>query len=169
MLPIFAAAAMDQIWPRAASESSAPTSAASQLTPASTSPTLATSTTALDNSEDAFVLFETLVYDPTAIHTPSTLSPRAGPSQPDMAADFSEGRLETIVGTPQKELPGTKDAYVSYLVTTKVNPFLFWFRAIYTWGSLLNSSAVRLPVLPTLRVLGPSPLHRLRLSLETAF
>jgi len=37
-----------------------------------------------------------------------------------MAADFSEGRLETIVGTPQKELPGTKDAYVSYLVTTKV-------------------------------------------------
>jgi sorting nexin-4 len=37
-----------------------------------------------------------------------------------MAADFSEGRLETIVGTPQKELPGTKDAYVSYQVTTKV-------------------------------------------------
>lgn len=37
-----------------------------------------------------------------------------------MADDFSEGRLETFVGTPQKELPGTKDAYVSYLVTTKV-------------------------------------------------
>ncbi|KAF2118361.1 hypothetical protein BDV96DRAFT_488309 [Lophiotrema nucula] len=36
-----------------------------------------------------------------------------------MAADFSEGRLETIVGSPQKELSGTKDAYVSYLVTTK--------------------------------------------------
>ncbi|KAF9736016.1 intercellular trafficking and secretion [Paraphaeosphaeria minitans] len=36
-----------------------------------------------------------------------------------MAADFSEGRLETFVDTPQKELPGTKDAYVSYLVTTK--------------------------------------------------
>jgi hypothetical protein len=39
---------------------------------------------------------------------------------PAMADDFSEGRLETFVGTPQKELPGTKDAYVSYLVTTKV-------------------------------------------------
>jgi sorting nexin-4 len=38
----------------------------------------------------------------------------------NMAADFSEGRLETFVGKPQKELPGTKDAYVSYLVTTKV-------------------------------------------------
>lgn len=37
-----------------------------------------------------------------------------------MAEDFSEGRLETFVSTPQKELPGTKDAYVSYLVTTKV-------------------------------------------------
>ncbi|KAF2662923.1 Phox-like protein [Lophiostoma macrostomum CBS 122681] len=36
-----------------------------------------------------------------------------------MTAEFSEGRLETFVGKPQKELPGTKDAYVSYLVTTK--------------------------------------------------
>ena len=37
-----------------------------------------------------------------------------------MAADFSEGRLETFVGSPQKELPGTPNQYVSYLVTTKV-------------------------------------------------
>ncbi|ORY09440.1 hypothetical protein BCR34DRAFT_516437 [Clohesyomyces aquaticus] len=36
-----------------------------------------------------------------------------------MAADFSEGHLECWVGKPQKELPGTKDAYVSYLVSTK--------------------------------------------------
>ncbi|KAF2270688.1 hypothetical protein CC78DRAFT_139059 [Lojkania enalia] len=36
-----------------------------------------------------------------------------------MAADFTEGRLETTVSHPQKELSGTKDAYVSYLVTTK--------------------------------------------------
>ncbi|KAF2468232.1 Phox-like protein [Lindgomyces ingoldianus] len=36
-----------------------------------------------------------------------------------MAADFSEGRLECSVGKPIKELPGTKDAYVSYQVTTK--------------------------------------------------
>jgi hypothetical protein len=40
-----------------------------------------------------------------------------------MAAEFTEGRLETHVGHPQKELPGTKDAYVSYEVTTKVLGF----------------------------------------------
>jgi hypothetical protein len=45
---------------------------------------------------------------------------RSRPPQAAMAADFSEGRLETLVDTPQKELAGTKDAYVSYLVTTKV-------------------------------------------------
>lgn len=37
-----------------------------------------------------------------------------------MAGDFSEGRLETFVGSPQKELAGTQNQYVSYLVTTKV-------------------------------------------------
>ncbi|KAF2281254.1 uncharacterized protein EI97DRAFT_366855 [Westerdykella ornata] len=47
---------------------------------------------------------------PTISHTTTGTS---------MAADFSEGRLETTVGSPQKELAGTKDAYVSYLVTTK--------------------------------------------------
>lgn len=39
---------------------------------------------------------------------------------PAMAEDFSEGRLETLVGSPQKELAGTQNAYVSYLVSTKV-------------------------------------------------
>ncbi|KAF2203760.1 hypothetical protein GQ43DRAFT_454242 [Delitschia confertaspora ATCC 74209] len=33
--------------------------------------------------------------------------------------DFIEGRLECTVDQPQKELDGTKDAYVSYLVSTK--------------------------------------------------
>lgn len=37
-----------------------------------------------------------------------------------MAADFSEGRLETSVGSPLKELSGTQNQYVSYQVTTKV-------------------------------------------------
>ncbi|KAL6711801.1 intercellular trafficking and secretion [Coniothyrium glycines] len=36
-----------------------------------------------------------------------------------MADDFSEGRLETLVNSPQKELSGTQNQYVSYLVTTK--------------------------------------------------
>ena len=59
------------------------------------------------------------------------------PNAPAMAEDFSEGRygfrlpsstpnadktsLETLVGSPQKELAGTQNAYVSYLVTTKVH------------------------------------------------
>lgn len=42
------------------------------------------------------------------------------PRRRAMATDFSEGRLETFVGSPQKELPGTQNQYVSYLVTTKV-------------------------------------------------
>jgi hypothetical protein len=51
----------------------------------------------------------------TVRNTPSALDARA------MAEDFSEGRLETFVGSPQKELAGTQNAYVSYLVTTKVH------------------------------------------------
>lgn len=34
--------------------------------------------------------------------------------------DFSEGMLECTVDKPQKENDGTKDAYISYLVTTRV-------------------------------------------------
>jgi sorting nexin-4 len=37
-----------------------------------------------------------------------------------MAADFSEGRLDTTVGSPQIENKGTPTQYVSYLITTKV-------------------------------------------------
>jgi sorting nexin-4 len=37
-----------------------------------------------------------------------------------MAEDFSEGKLETIVDSPQKENAGTQTQYVSYQVTTKV-------------------------------------------------
>jgi sorting nexin-4 len=37
-----------------------------------------------------------------------------------MAEDFSEGKLETIVDSPQKENAGTQTQYVSYQITTKV-------------------------------------------------
>lgn len=62
-----------------------------------------------------------------------------------MSPDFSEGRqddvdashqpgeqhqpgrgeetLECVVGEPHKENDGTKDAYVSYMITTHVRPF----------------------------------------------
>lgn len=57
-----------------------------------------------------------------AHNTHSTSS--ASPSQSTMEAtgshEFTEGQLECTVDKPQKELDGTKDAYVSYLVTTKV-------------------------------------------------
>lgn len=46
-----------------------------------------------------------------------------------MAADFSEGRLETLVGSPLKELAGTQNQYVSYLVTTKVRTQVCSFHA----------------------------------------
>lgn len=85
-----------------------------------------------------------------------------------MAEDFSEGRLETLVGKPQKELPGTKDAYVSYLVTTKVS-ICSSSSAMYSKKPQPNSErAVRLPILPAPRVHRTPSLHRLRLPLETA-
>lgn len=37
-----------------------------------------------------------------------------------MADDFSEGKLETVVDSPQKENAGTQTQYVSYQITTKV-------------------------------------------------
>ena len=40
----------------------------------------------------------------------------------DLAGIGEHGRLECTVGSPLKENDGTKDAYVSYLVTTNVCP-----------------------------------------------
>jgi hypothetical protein len=45
---------------------------------------------------------------------PATVRRRA------MAEDFSEGKLETVVDSPQKENAGTQTQYVSYQITTKV-------------------------------------------------
>lgn len=39
----------------------------------------------------------------------------------DLAGVGVEGRLDCTVSSPQKENDGTKDAYVSYLVTTHVS------------------------------------------------
>ena len=68
------------------------------------------------------------------IRDPETVRKRA------MAADFSEGRLETFVGSPQKELAGTQNQYVSYQVTTKVGTLVCSFilvrRVSNTWPRL---------------------------------
>ncbi|KAF2869306.1 hypothetical protein BDV95DRAFT_577027 [Massariosphaeria phaeospora] len=77
----------------------------------------ASDTSALSHDDDEYDTLEdsedTEKLDRTSEHD------RCGILAHRMAADFSEGRLETFVGKPQKELPGTKDAYVSYQVTTK--------------------------------------------------
>ena len=53
-------------------------------------------------------------------------SHQAGP-QADAVdlAGIGEGRLECTVDKPQKENDGTKDAFVSYRVTTNVRPLLY--------------------------------------------
>lgn len=81
-----------------------------------------------------------------------------------MAADFSEGKLETLVDSPQKELAGTQNQYVSYQVTTKVNTAASSLPCTIA----LTLNIVRLPILPEIRVLRPPPLHRLRLPLQAA-
>jgi sorting nexin-4 len=49
--------------------------------------------------------------------SPATAGPRADAMD---LAGLDGGTLECTVGQPIKENDGTKDAYVSYLVTTKV-------------------------------------------------
>lgn len=83
-----------------------------------------------------------------------------------MAAEFTEGRLETTVDSPQKELPGTKDAYVSYQVTTRVCALPGPCRVL-ALPAANSPCAVRLPIVPTPRILSAAPLYRLRLPLET--
>jgi len=50
--------------------------------------------------------------------------PQAGPlaDRVDLGGIRADGILECTVDTPLKENDGTKDAYVSYLVTTNVSP-----------------------------------------------
>lgn len=56
----------------------------------------------------------------------SSAIPQAGSLADDVdLAGIGEGRLHCTVDTPLKEHDGTKDAYVSYLVTTQVCNFCF--------------------------------------------
>ena len=54
-------------------------------------------------------------------------------------AGVGDGRLDCIVDTPLKENDGTKDAYVSYLVTTNVR---FWRIKYITAHRLTNRSSI---------------------------
>lgn len=70
------------------------------------------------------------VQSPSSKHSGTDPRRRTGHEQPqagqdadavDLAGIGEYGRLDCTVGTPLKENDGTKDAYVSYLVTTQVN------------------------------------------------
>lgn len=65
--------------------------------------------------------------------TPASRPTPRGPAFQSLAmadTDFSEGVLDCTVDKPQKENDGTKDAYISYLVTTRVpSPRTFFIAA----------------------------------------
>lgn len=159
-----------QVWRPAARDWLSPPQTSPGPAPASTPPT-PSSTLDAANFEDIWADgaaehtddWLDIAHDPHVIQeTSSILDARA------MAEDFSEGRLETFVGTPQKELAGTQNAYVSYLVSTKVHSsHALAVAASYEHGHA-HTPVVRLPVVPKARLLSPPPLHRLRLPLETA-
>jgi len=52
------------------------------------------------------------------------------------AMDFENGRLETGVSKPQKENEGSKDSFVSYLVTTKVSYSDTWNMGALTYMAI---------------------------------
>ena len=54
-----------------------------------------------------------------ANHSSAQAAPFASPDPVDLAG-IGDGVLDCIVDTPLKENDGTKDAYISYLVTTNV-------------------------------------------------
>jgi sorting nexin-4 len=94
-----------------------------------------------DNPEDDQISDRTDVLEDEACWRvdPTAIRRRA------MAEDFSEGKLETIVDSPQKENAGTQTQYVSYQVTTKVG--------VHECASIPVREAhlcclVRLPIVP---------------------
>ena len=79
-----------------------------------------------------------------------------------MAADFSEGRLETFVGNPLKELAGTQNQYVSYQVITKVGSPTSRFTSCH--AALTCSPAYSLTFSPSKNPNSPSAAASLTLS-----
>lgn len=88
---------------------------------------------------------------------------------PGLAGDI----LDCIVTEPRKESDGTKDAFVSYLVTTNVSRRLSTrekqapaARAQTTSAiHSANNNVVHVPIIPETTVLRPSALHRFCLPL----
>ena len=69
---------------------------------------------------------------------------------------IGDGVLECTVDSPLKENDGTKDAYMSYLVTTHVLFGTISFQGL----DAANQAADRFQIFPETRYLRPPPLHR---------
>lgn len=96
---------------------------------------------------------------------PGALDPPVADDE-DAAQRLGSERLECTVDTPIKENDGTKDAFVSYLITTSVR----WTPCCL--GSLHHADSsrhtVHLPLFPARAHVCAPPLHRLRLPLQAA-
>ena len=100
-------------------------------------------------------------------------SAQAGPDADAVdLAGIGDGRLDCTVDTPLKENDGTKDAYVSYLVTTTVRFSRGISKAppkLQVKQESANKSTIdRLPLLSKIYSQSPSPFHRLRFPLQDA-
>ena len=90
--------------------------------------------------------------------------------QPLNANPLGVETLDCTVTLPIKENDGTKDAFVSYLITTNVRssqrsevP-----KSLVPFIKMLTLSLVHVPVLRQIQYHRATPLHRLRLPLQTA-
>ena len=82
-------------------------------------------------------------------------------------AGIGEGRLDCTVDTPIKEHDGTKDAYVSYLVTTRVRVRARSLQtSSSTRGIIVDIMTDRFCVVLKIYCQGPPTLHRLRLPIQ---
>lgn len=109
--------------------------------------------------DDAEDIFDSVTWESPADHGYATANPSL-PSRPGFKQSIDEGEenrgphdpkwygyLITQVKDPVKELAETKDAYVSYLVTAKVNYNPPYFSIIYShfFRQTFLSSQVRTP------------------------
>lgn len=79
------------------------------------------------------------------------------PAEETVDSHGLDGMLECTVDTPLKENDGTKDAFISYLVTTHVSRNTL---PVDPWRLTCSRRLVdRLQILPALRILCPSTLH----------
>ena len=90
------------------------------------------------------------------------LPPARPMADPVDLGGIGSGYLECEVGSPLKENDGSKDAYVSYQVTTHVCPQL----ALCMPRASRLTSLDRLQILPKIHPYCPPTLHRLRLPLQ---